>query len=214
MNLEQEIIRRIKQLESEIHRLTALEASSGGTSTQDPAEQIKETSGPTTLDIGAISDGQFIKRNGTNVVGSAIPAASQITDGTTTHSISTISDGEYLKRNGSNIVSGKPWQPRVYSTASTTTPTPNSDSYDMFVLTALAGNATFGSPSGSPAQGQKLLIRIKDDGTARTLSWNTVYRAVGVSLPTTTKAGKTLYVGFVYNSTDSKWDCVAKSEEA
>ena len=97
--------------------------------------------------------------------------------------------------------------------ASNTTPDPDADDYDMYILTALAGNATFSAPSGTPSQGQKLLIRIKDNGTIRTLGWNAIYRAMGVDLPTTTTASKTMYIGFVYNSTDTKWDCVAFVEQ-
>lgn len=40
-----------------------------------PATQIDETGGPTTLDIAAIADGQFLKRSGTDIVGDA-PTAS------------------------------------------------------------------------------------------------------------------------------------------
>lgn len=104
--------------------------------------------------------------------------------------------------------------PRVASTASSGTPTPNADTTDEYILTALAAAATFGAPSGTPKQGQKLIIRIKDNGTPRALGWNAAYRALGVALPTTTVTSKTLYVGFVYNETDAKWDCVAKSQEA
>jgi hypothetical protein len=106
------------------------------------------------------------------------------------------------------------YSPRVYSTTSSATPTPNSDSYDMYILTALATAPTFGAPSGTPVQGRKLLIRIKDDGTARALTWNAIYRALGVDLPTTTTISKTMYIGFIYNSTDTKWDCVAFVEQA
>jgi len=103
---------------------------------------------------------------------------------------------------------------RVSSITSSPTPTPDADTTDMFVITALAENATFGAPTGSPTQGQTLIIRIKDNGTARSLSWNAIYRAIGVSLPTTTTASKLLYLGFIYNSTDSKWDCVASMQES
>lgn len=103
---------------------------------------------------------------------------------------------------------------RVTSTTSSSTPTPNADNEELFILTALAANATFGAVGGTPTNGQKLMIRIKDNGTARTLAWNAVYRAVGVALPTTTTVNKTMYVGFIYNSTDSKWDCVSVAVEA
>ena len=79
----------------------------------------------------------------------------------------------------------------------------------MYILTALAEAATFGAPTGSPAQGQRLTIRIKDNGTARALSFNAIYRAGTVSLPTTTTISKTMYLGFIYSQTDTKWDFVA-----
>lgn len=105
-------------------------------------------------------------------------------------------------------------QKKVTSITTSATPTPNADTDDLFQITALAENATFGAPTGTPTNGQGLVIRIKDNGTARTLSWNAIYRAIGVSLPTTTVISKTLYLGFIYNSADDKWDCVAVQQES
>lgn len=105
--------------------------------------------------------------------------------------------------------------PRIASTASSTTPTPDADTTDIYILTALTDNATFGAPTGTPVQGQALLIRIKDDsGGPYTLAFNAIYRALGVTLPTTTVSAKTMYIGAIYNSTDTKWDVVALREEA
>lgn len=99
---------------------------------------------------------------------------------------------------------------RVGTTASSSTPTPASDDVDMYTVTALAAGATFGAPTGTPTNGQTLIIRIKDNGTARSLAWNAAYRASGyLPLPTTTLVNKTLYCGFIYNSADSKWDLLA-----
>lgn len=100
------------------------------------------------------------------------------------------------------------------STASSSTPTPNADTDEVYILTALAAGAVFGAPTGTPVDGQPLMIRIKDNGTARTLGWNAAYRAVGVTLPTTTVISKTLYVGCIYNVADSKWDVLGVSQEA
>lgn len=100
---------------------------------------------------------------------------------------------------------------RVTSEASNATPTPNIDTTDVHIITALAAGATFGAPTGTPTQGQQLIIRIKDNGTARSLAWNAAYRAsTDLALPTTTVLSKTIYLGFIYNSTDSKWDLLAK----
>jgi len=100
------------------------------------------------------------------------------------------------------------------STTSSSTPTPTGNyKENEYYLTALAAGATFAAPSGTPVNGNTLLIRIKDNGTARTLAWNSIYRAIGVTLPTTTTASKTLYIGCIYNSTDSKWDVVSVVEQ-
>lgn len=101
------------------------------------------------------------------------------------------------------------------SDTSTATPTPTGNyKENEYFLTALATNATFAAPSGTPANGNTLLIRIEDDGTSRTLAWNAIYEVVGVTLPTSTTAGKKMYIGCIYNSTDSKWDVVSYIEEA
>jgi hypothetical protein len=96
--------------------------------------------------------------------------------------------------------------------------TPTSDTTNQYTITALGAAATFLAPSGTPIDGQKLTIRIKDNGTARALTWTTgstgSFRVVGVTLPTTTVASKLLYVGCIYNSADSRWDAIAVGQEA
>lgn len=87
--------------------------------------------------------------------------------------------------------------------------TPTSDDCNQYNITSLNNPATIAAPSGSPVDGQKLLIRIVDDGTARALTWNAIYRVIGTILPTTTVATKTTYVGCVYNSANAAWDVVA-----
>lgn len=108
-------------------------------------------------------------------------------------------------------------EPRIVSTTSYTTDTGSSLSVataDEFVVTAQAGALLFNAPGGTPVEGQKLVIRIKDNGTARALTWNAVFRAMGTALPSTTVLSKTLYLGFIYNFTDTKWDLVASAQEA
>lgn len=105
-------------------------------------------------------------------------------------------------------------KPRVASEASNATPTPNADTTDEHTITAQAAAAAFGVPSGTPTEGQPMIIRIKDNGTARALSFNAIYRAIGVTLPTTTVLSKTMYIGMIYNFTDTKWDVLAVNQEA
>ena len=100
--------------------------------------------------------------------------------------------------------------PRVTPISSSSTPTPNASTTDFYDVTALAVGATFGAPTGSPSDGQKLEIRILDNGVAQTLAFNSAYNAgADLPLPTTTVAGKIMYLGFQYRTAQSKWDFVA-----
>jgi len=113
-------------------------------------------------------------------------------------------------------LTNKRTNPRVVSAASYTTDTGTSldvSTCDQFVITAQGGALKFNNPGGTPTEGCKLIIRIKDDGTARALTYDTQFRAMGNALPTTTVMSKTLYMGFIFNSTDTKWDLVAVAQE-
>jgi len=105
--------------------------------------------------------------------------------------------------------------PSVTTITSSATPTPTGDKKrNELYITALAEAAELQTPSGTLAQGNIVVIRIKDDGTARALTYSAAYRAIGVDLPTTTVISKTMYLAGTYNSTDSKLDILAVGEEA
>jgi hypothetical protein len=81
---------------------------------------------------------------------------------------------------------------------------------DMYIITAQAASLTLGAPTGALTDGRQLMYRIKDNGTARTISYTTNYRAsVELPFPSTTIVSKTLYLGFIYNAADAKWDLIA-----
>lgn len=103
-------------------------------------------------------------------------------------------------------------QPRTNTVASSATPAINTDTTDIFTITALAANITSmtSSLTGTPVNGQKLLIRIKDNGTARTITWGASFVSSGTAtLLATTVISKTHMVGLIYDSTASKWVCMA-----
>ena len=102
---------------------------------------------------------------------------------------------------------------RVQSVSSSATVTPISTN-DLVIVTAQATGLTLANPTGTFTEGQALMVRIKDNGTAQTIAFDTNYRAIGVTLPTTTVMSKTLYLGIIYNSTDSKWDIVGYNLQA
>jgi len=106
--------------------------------------------------------------------------------------------------------------PRTTTETSSATPTINTDNIDIHTITAQAEAITSMTTnlSGTPVNGQKLIIRIKDDGTARAITWGASFASRGATLPTTTVLGKYHHIGLIYNSTATIWDCVAAVVEA
>jgi hypothetical protein len=110
---------------------------------------------------------------------------------------------------GTATLTNKRINPRTSSTASTATLTPDIASFDQYNLTAQAASLAVAAPTGTPVDGNKILIRILDNGTGRAITWDATYTVIGTTLPTTTTANKMTYVGCIYNSTNTRWDVVA-----
>lgn len=106
-------------------------------------------------------------------------------------------------------LTNKRFTTRVSSAASASSVTPDISAYDVYAFTALAAGLTINAPTGTPVDGDKLLFRFLDNGTARALTWNATYTAIGVTLPTTTVINKTTYVGCIYNANNTRWDVIA-----
>jgi hypothetical protein len=99
--------------------------------------------------------------------------------------------------------------PITLSIVSTPSLTPDPYEADMYIITALAEAITINNPGGQYLNGKKLVIRIRDNGTSRAISFGSAYRATTVSLPTATTAGKAMYMGFMFNDDEKKWDILA-----
>ena len=98
------------------------------------------------------------------------------------------------------------------STTSSATPTINTDTVDIYSLTAQTVDITSFTTnlSGTPTHGQSLIIEIT--GTAaRAITWGSSFEASTVALPTTTVTTNMLTVGFKWNSATSKWRCLASA---
>ena len=78
--------------------------------------------------------------------------------------------------------------------------------------TQTAGTLTINAPTGTPVDGEKLILRIKSTNV-QTFAWNAVY--VGSSdfaIPTATSGSAlTDYMGFMYNTNSTKWHLLAKN---
>ena len=112
-----------------------------------------------------------------------------------------------------NTLTNKRITPRILSATSYTTDTGtslNCDNLDQFIVTAQAGNLKLNNPTGTPTDGQKLLVAIT--GTAaRALTYDTQFEASTVALPTTTVTTARLNIGFIWRADTSKWVCIAVS---
>lgn len=102
---------------------------------------------------------------------------------------------------------------RVVSNSSLANLVIDSSETDQSNILSQSQSLTIDAPTGTPVDGRKLIIRIKDNGTARALTWNAIFEVIGVTLPTTTTANKTIYVGLIYNSQASKWNVLAVKEQ-
>jgi hypothetical protein len=104
---------------------------------------------------------------------------------------------------------------RIVSMADGTSITPTGDTADVNtqVNTQAGGTLTVNAPSGTPFDGQGLILRLQSTNQ-QTFSWNAIYRGSNMfALPTTnTGSSKTDYFGFLYNGVSSTWDMVAIME--
>jgi hypothetical protein len=151
-----------------------------------------------------------------NVTGTTVSVTGNITGGNilgganvnaVTHTGATVSVT-------GNIITGGGIVSRVVSIADATSVTINADTTDLATQTntQVAGTLTVNAPTGTLANGQKLMFRLQSSNV-QTFSWNAVFAgSTDLSLPTTSSgSSKYDYVGFIYNSTATKWQLLAKN---
>lgn len=145
---------------------------------------------PGTLDLGHASD-TTVSRSAAGVIA---------VEGVVIPSISS-----------TNTLTNKRITPRILSATSYTTDTGtslNCDTLDQFIVTAQAGALKLNNPTGTPVDGQRLIIAIT--GTAaRAITYDTQYEASTIPLPSTTVTTARLNLGFIWRADTSKWVLVA-----
>lgn len=105
--------------------------------------------------------------------------------------------------------------PRSTSTTSTATLAPNIDSDNIYDITAQAVALAISAPTGTPNPDDIIVIRLKDNGTSQTITWDSAYTNVsGLDSLTATTLGKWHTIGIMWQATAAKWQIVSISTEA
>ena len=180
---------------------------------------------------GAVTSGSYLRGNGTNVVMSTIQAAdvptlNQNTTGTASNvtgtvaianggtGATTLAGASIVTYSGTETLSNKTIQSRIVAVADATSITINADTTDMATQanTQALGTLTINAPTGTLVNGQKLMLRLQSTNV-QTFSWNAAFAgSTDLTLPTASSgSSKYDYVGFIYNSTATKWQIIAKN---
>lgn len=159
---------------------------------------VSTTVGTTATSVGI--GGGNVNAGGTGTFGGALTSGGV--------SVPTISSTETL--------TNKRVTARITSISSSGTPTVNTDNCDCVTITAQAAALTSMTTnlSGTPVNFDQLEFRIKDDGTARAITWGASFVAGPTALPTTTVISKALHVWFEYDSVQAKWVCMSSGSDA
>lgn len=168
------------------------------------------SSGTTWASSGVLAANALVIGGGAGVAPSTTTTGTGVLTalGQTTNTASGLVTGS-----GTVTLTNKWVQPRVLaSTANSATPTLNTDSYDMMVITgqSVAITSFTTNLTGTPVNGQKLWIAITGT-TAIAITWGASFESSTIQLPTTTTSTDRLDVGFVWNAATSKWRCVASA---
>ena len=155
--------------------------------------------------VGLVDAGSNVIITTGNITGGNILGGANVN--ATTHTGATVSVT-------GNIITGGGIVSRVVSIADGTSVTIDADTTDLATQTntQVAGTLTINAPTGTSTNGQKLMFRLQSSNV-QTFAWNAVFDgSTDLSLPATSSgSSKYDYVGFIYNSTATKWQLLAKN---
>lgn len=182
--------------------------------------------------IGTISGGNFVVRtspatgrgaDGTNDQAHTSPVVEYIPNAKDTNDLidailaqhtqaGTHNTTYVVTPTGTQTLTNKAISPRIVTTTDDATAVIDVTATDQYQLTAIANDTVF-TVTGTAVDGQKLILRWKDAGTPKNLTF-TGFTALGVTLPTATTANKWGMAGCIYNLAATTWHVVAVSVEA
>jgi len=184
---------------------SALPVASGGTGSTSTTFVNAATNITGTLPVANGGTGAATLTANNVILGNGTTAVQFVAPGTS---------GNALVSNGTTWASGSVSNlPRVVVIADATSITMNADTTDMATQanTQTAGTLTVNAPSGTPTNGQKLMLRLRSTNV-QTFSWNAIFQGGTTPLATTSSgSSKYDYYGFIYNSTATKWQVVGSA---
>ena len=179
---------------------TSLPLSTGVTGT------LSGTNGGTGVNNGAST----ITIGGNVTFSGAYTFAGTLTNNT---AVTFPTTGTLATLTGTETLTNKRINPRVVTIADATSITMNGDTTDVAIQanTQGAGTLTINAPTGTPVDGQRLVLRLSSTAV-QTFSFNAIFAgSTDLTLPTASSSGsKYDYMGFMYNSVAVKWQLVSR----
>jgi hypothetical protein len=163
-----------------------------------------------------ITDGKLFYKDNSNVVqvlavkmpSSVLPIAN---GGTGASSLAGASIPTY---SSADTLSNKSIQARMVVIADGTSITINGDTTDIATQanTQAIGTLTINAPTGTPFNGQKLMLRLRSTNV-QTFAWNAIFAgSIDTPLPLYSSGSNAYdYAGFIYNSTATQWQFIARN---
>ena len=125
---------------------------------------------------------------------------------------SSLPAGGLVGLTATQTLTNKTIQPRLVTAADATSITIAGDTTDVVTQlnTQAIGTLTINAPSGTPYDGQKIVMRIKSTNV-QTYAWNAIFQG-GATVPipiNSTGGSKYDYIGLMYNTALAQWLVVA-----
>lgn len=143
----------------------------------------------------------------------AATSGSSVLKGSSGSTTAATAGTDYSVPTGTETLTNKRITKRTSSTSAPgATPSMNTDNFDLFIFTGLAAAITSMTTNltGTPVDGDQLLIRFTDNATARAITWGAKFGSSGVAtLLATTVISKVHTVGLMWDATKSLWICLA-----
>lgn len=151
---------------------------------------------------GLAPDNVFAVVDDADATKKAMFECSGITTATTRTFTFPDANGTLVIAAGTQTLTNKRVTPRVSAVAYAANIGVNSDSFDNLTCASLTGNVTVDNPTGTPTQGQSLVVRLTQDGAgARTVTWGAQFSVITAISAT---ASLTTIWTFMWNGT--QWE--------